>query len=210
MKNVKLYPRTNRTGKEKTNWQITEKLDGSNIGFFVLEGELYVVQRNRVYKAKDVDEYGTYPALKEFLENTSLEKDIYEGTVIFGEWIAQGRLKYDVDKFGRFHMFAKGRINPAITEVSNLVYRRELLMYAFNNQEIPCYVNLVPFISESDFKPSVETLDYIYDSYLESLDRECEGFIISDGTRVEKYVRNVGRGVEDFNPNGNKGRKEKA
>lgn len=41
---IKLYPKTTRMGKEKS--QLTEKLDGSNLGFFKLNNKVYVAQRN--------------------------------------------------------------------------------------------------------------------------------------------------------------------
>lgn len=41
---ITLYPKTTRMGKEKS--QLTEKLDGSNLGFFKLNNKVYVAQRN--------------------------------------------------------------------------------------------------------------------------------------------------------------------
>lgn len=44
-----LYPKTRRV-KLKSKVVITEKLDGSNIGFFKVNGELLIAQNNNVSK----------------------------------------------------------------------------------------------------------------------------------------------------------------
>ncbi len=204
MKQITLYPKTQRTGQDEYKWEITEKLDGSNIGFFKLNDELYVAQRNRVYKASDVKEFGTYPHLLNWLEDVALEDDLVEGAVIFGEWLGQGRLKYDMEDFKRFNMFAKARIDDEFN-VTNMVYRHDLLHYAFIEQYIPDYLNLVPLVGITETKPDVKELDFVYDEYIKDVKRDVEGFVISDGNRVEKYLRNLGFGIGDYNPQGHKG-----
>ena len=42
-----LYPKTKRV-QYKNRVVITEKLDGSNIGFFKVNGELVIAQRNNI------------------------------------------------------------------------------------------------------------------------------------------------------------------
>ena len=67
-----IYPKTTRFGKDKKNITLTEKIDGSNLTFFKFENELYIAQRNYIYKFKD------------FKENKDPFKDmIYKGLTSF-------------------------------------------------------------------------------------------------------------------------------
>ena len=50
-----LYPKTKRVGL-KNEVVITEKLDGSNIGFYKLNGELYVAQRNNIFTMAELED----------------------------------------------------------------------------------------------------------------------------------------------------------
>jgi len=43
-----LYPKTKRLSKNSKKIVVTEKLDGSNIGFFKLNGELVIATRNNI------------------------------------------------------------------------------------------------------------------------------------------------------------------
>jgi hypothetical protein len=50
-----LYPKTKRV-LFKNRVVITEKLDGSNIGFFKVKGELLIAQRNYIFKMSEAEE----------------------------------------------------------------------------------------------------------------------------------------------------------
>lgn len=198
-----LYPKTIRIGKEETNYFITEKLDGSNIGFFVLDGELYVAQRNNVYEASIISKEFAYKGLQQFLKDHDLASEIVEGAIIFGEWLGSGRLKYP-NATTRFYMFAKARIDEKLN-VTNMVYTPEFYKYAFNKQEIPDFMEVVPLVDTVKNKPSILHLDALYDDYLEDVGRNVEGFVITNGSTVEKYVRNVGKGVIEYKTHARKG-----
>lgn len=57
----------------------------------------------------------------------------------------------------------------------------------------------LPFliITRSPFKPSVDHLDIMYDGYSKKVERNVEGFIVSDGTLALKYVRYKNGQLED-------------
>lgn len=198
----KLYPKTVRIGKEETRYFVTEKLDGSNLGFFVLDGELYVAQRNNVYEASIISKGFAYKGLQQFLEEHDLVNEIVDGAIIFGEWLGSGRLKYP-NATTKFYMFAKARIDENLN-ITNMVYTPEFYKYAFNKQEIPSFMEVVPLVDTLKNKPSVLHLDALYDDYLEGVGRNVEGFVITNGSTVEKYVRNVGKGVIDFDSHARK------
>lgn len=88
---ITLYPKTTRMGKEKS--QLTEKLDGSNLGFFKLNNEVYVAQRNWVFTLEEaLQSDKLYKGLLGFInENVDNLNKIVEGAVIFGEWIGNCR-----------------------------------------------------------------------------------------------------------------------
>ena len=50
-----LYPKTKRV-LFKNRVVVTEKLDGSNIGFFKVKGELLIAQRNNIFKMSELEE----------------------------------------------------------------------------------------------------------------------------------------------------------
>lgn len=50
-----LYPKTKRV-LFKNKVVVTEKLDGSNIGFFKVKGELLIAQRNNIFKMSEMEE----------------------------------------------------------------------------------------------------------------------------------------------------------
>lgn len=193
-----LYPKTTRIGTSSVNIQITEKLDGSNLGFYVLptsEGEkkeLYVAQRNYIFtltEAFNNEEIQGhfYKGLKAFLEihGEELKESIYPGSVIFGEWIGMGKISYQNTK--PYYMFAKARYDGKT--LSKLVYEVDLLHYAFLDQVIPVFMDIVPVITRLSHYPTVEHLDKIYDDYILQVDRRVEGFVVHYKGEVEKYVR---------------------
>ena len=50
-----LYPKTKRV-LYKNRVTITEKLDGSNIGFFKVKGKLLIAQRNNVFEVDELED----------------------------------------------------------------------------------------------------------------------------------------------------------
>ena len=185
----KLYPKTKRV--DETQIQITEKLDGSNIGFFNCNGELIIAQRNNVYTMSEVmnlSKDDLYKNLREFIFNHGKEllESLYEGSGFFAEWV----LTYN---FGNhIHMFAKANIkllNDSSYEVYNIYYEPKLFIYPFKNQEIPKFISIVPMVIKIK-GVSIEKLNKIYDEYTEKVQRNVEGFVvIYNSESIQKYVR---------------------
>ena len=195
-----LYPKTTRYSESEKGYIITEKLDGSNLGIGRIGEQVYICQRNYVIPLEEV-QHGSnvvYKGLTEFCREyeEQLKELIYDGSIIFGEWLATGKLKYlHLDKFNsnRFYIFAKGRINLKNNnlELSNLVYDPSLLHYAFTNQEIPDFISTVPIVDTEINSVSTEVLDNLYEVYCNEEQRQVEGFIILDksSNTIRKYVR---------------------
>ena len=193
-----LYPKTSRFSENEKGFILTEKLDGSNLGVGKVGEQIYICQRNYVFTLEEIissAELG-YKGLRDWLieHEQELKELIYDGSIMFGEWIGMGRISYlHLDKFkNRFYVFAKGRIklNDDKLELSNLIYDLDLLHYVFTNQEFPEFISKVPFVDRLK-GISVENLDTIYNEYINKENRKVEGFIIYD-TRskiIKKYVR---------------------
>ena len=184
-----LYPKTRRV-KLKSKVVITEKLDGSNIGFFKVNGELLIAQRNNVFSMSELEDniQMLYRGLKGWIDENgeNLKNSLIEGSGFFGEWIGMGKIKYpDLKK--KVYMFAKANYQNG--EIKNLYYDHELFMYPFKNQGIPSYVGIVPIVEETEKYPDIETLDYNYDLYKVKTGRDVEGFILAQNNNVSKYVR---------------------
>ena len=56
-----IYPKTVRIGNTINSYTITEKLDGSNLVFGKLNGELLICQRNNIYKIEELTKEVAYP-----------------------------------------------------------------------------------------------------------------------------------------------------
>lgn len=191
-----IYPKTTRLGRHKTTITITEKLDGSNLVFFKHPDseELWIAQRNRMYRLSQIDGpevfqgilKGLYGWLKEHGE--SLRDELHAGSAVVGEWLGMGRIKYDLDKMNRFHIFAKANVSKDL-DLYNIKYDNELFIYPFKDQIIPNYMSVVPTVVTLMAFPSIEFVDDLYDDYVECIERDVEGFCISDGQIVRKYVR---------------------
>lgn len=184
-----LYPKTKRV-KFRNKVVITEKLDGSNIGFFKVDGELLIALRNNILRMSEIEENkkmlykGLYGWLNEYGED--LTDRLIEGSGFFGEWIGQGCLKYpDLDK--RVYMFAKANYQNG--EIKNLYYDRELFLYPFVDQNFPDYIGMVPIVIELDETPDIKDLDGYYDWYKSVVNRNVEGFILIQNNNAQKYVR---------------------
>ena len=88
MKKQTLFPKIKRVEINK-KYQITEKLDGSNLGIANISYNLYIIQRNTIidqyelYEQKNLLYKGLYDFIKE--HGSELLDAIQNGTVIFGE-----------------------------------------------------------------------------------------------------------------------------
>lgn len=184
-----LYPKTKRV-KLKNRVVITEKLDGSNIGFFKVNGELVIAQRNNIFLLNEleVNKQMLYKGLLGWIEEygQDLKERLIEGSGFFGEWIGMGKIKYpELDK--KVYMFAKANYDKG--EIKNLYYEHELFKYPFENQEFPEYVGIVPIVMERYTYPYIKTLNQEYEIYKNRVNRNVEGFIIAQNNNVNKYVR---------------------
>lgn len=184
-----LYPKTKRV-QLKNKVVITEKLDGSNIGFFKVNGRLLIAQRNNIFEIEELEDNKgmLYKGLKGWIEEheKDLTERLIEGSGFFGEWIGMGKIKYpDLDK--KVYMFAKANYEKG--EIKNLYYEHELFIYPFENQEFPEYIGIVPVVETRDNFPDIDTLNYIYEIYKIKVNRNVEGFIVAQNNNVNKYVR---------------------
>ena len=189
-----LYPKTKRIGNKSNTVIITEKIDGSNLGFFKYNGELYVATRSNIIKAGDVGTK-TYKGLYGWLNTygKALENSLIEGACIFGEWLGMGRIKYRNRFDNKWLQFAKCNIvydeGSGKFSIKNLYYDKDLFMYSFNNQERPDFLGVVPFVNEYETYPSIEMLDDLYTTYDIGRSTPVEGFVINFNNHITKYVR---------------------
>lgn len=193
-----IYPKTTRFGLKKGTVQITEKIDGSNLTIFKHNNELYIAQRNNIFKYNDFENYKNdfkgiiYKGLEHFLEKYAedLKDKLYEGSAICGEWIAMGQIKYANRFSNKFLLFAKARVqeeNGRFT-LSNIVYNLDLIHWALG-ENLPFYIGLVPFVKEFNHYPTLDELDNLYKEYTEDFEKKVEGFVISFNENIVKYVR---------------------
>ena len=63
-----IYPKTVRIGNTINSYTITEKLDGSNLVFAKINGELLICQRNNIYTIEELTKDVAYPGLIGWLE----------------------------------------------------------------------------------------------------------------------------------------------
>jgi hypothetical protein len=187
-----LYPKTRRIGNNSGTVFITEKIDGSNLGFFKHEGALWVVQRNMMYPLSFVSTHCTYRGLVGWLTEYGehLQEELHENACIFGEWVGMGKLQYPLS-FSRFLQFAKCNVVEEDGKFStkNLYYDPALFKWSYQSQEPPEYIGAVPVVRILDLIPSISDLDILYDDYRTSQDRHVEGFIINVNNTITKYVR---------------------
>lgn len=199
-----LYPKTRRINETDNMYVITEKLDGSNLGFFKLNGELLIAQRYYIFEFSKIDECkselykGLYAWLLQYGEK--LKNALRETSGVFGEWLGMGRLKYhdsDLDK--RFYIFAKANIDPETYETYNIIYDRTLFIYPFETCVIPEFLGIVPLVIKTS-NVSIEKLNALYDTYTNLAGRPVEGFVISQYSSVSKYVRMKNGKLADHKP----------
>ena len=197
---LSLYPKTTRIGTSKRGVVLTEKLDGSNLGFFSTPDGLLIAQRNHAFYLHELEEIkgklykGLYGWLVE--NGKDLEASLYEGSGVFGEWIGMGQLKYThLDK--KFYMFAKARLKNLTA--SNIMYAPDLLKYAFTAQVAPDYIGTVRIVAEAKETPTIKALNELYaEESVGDRAENIEGFIIiTDPYTVKKYVRRKNKGLID-------------
>ena len=207
-----LYPKTSRIANL---CEITEKIDGSNIQFFVINYELYMATREYIISIKDNENMdwiskvleSSYIGIVEFIlkYREFLTNNIYEGSSIIGEWTRNERYSALIPN-SRFVMFAKGRVEKITSmqplkreidfKLTNIVYNQDLLKYAFNEQCVPNFIELVPLVATSSEYLTIEKLDELYDEYCTKVDRKVEGFVINYNGNITKYVRLKGKKLQ--------------
>lgn len=188
-----IYPKTQRLKCKGEQVEVTEKLDGSNLCIFKKEDIMYLAQRNNIFTFDELEENkdklykGVYQWI---LDNKQvLEEQIINNSVVCGEWLGMGQIKYSVDRFDkRLYMFAKANIDDDFN-LYNLIYNHDLFIYPFKDQVIPNFIGIVPVVAELNVIPTKEHLDSIYSKYCEKEKRNVEGFVVNYNNIISKYVR---------------------
>lgn len=197
-----LFPKIKRMEINK-KYQVTEKLDGSNLGIARIGYNLYFCQRNTILNTFET--YDNKNILYKNLENWIIEnkeillETLNDNTIIFGEWLGMGHIKYNNFK-NNFNVFAKAKIEyyyddnveDICFKIDKLNYNLKEIKYAFKNEAIPNFISLVPIVDNNLELINKQTLDELYDAYSKSQDRTVEGFVIvdeSESTYIRKYVR---------------------
>ena len=200
-----IYPKTTRLGKDTSGVLITEKLDGANLSFLKRhdDDELYIAQRNIIFTLEEllsndkVIEQKLYKNLKPWLSEhgEDLKERLNNGSAICGEWLGMGgkiNYKERLDKL--FYMYAKANVKEDFG-LYNIYYDHTLFNYPFVDQEFPTYIGRVPAIEALSEFPTVEKMDYLYKVYVKQLnnyhdtEQRVEGFCVTDGETIRKYVR---------------------
>lgn len=187
---MKMYPSTSRVGENYA--VVTEKIDGSNLGLFKLNGVLHIAQRNTVFTLDEIEDGGLtiYRGLKGWLEEygAELQDILHEGSAVWGEWIGMGHIGYGDSFEQRFLIYAKANVNEKM-ELVKPIWKRELFIYPFIGQEIPSFMGVVPMVHKKCLDTSVSGLDALYDEYCAQVGRKVEGFIVQKDNHITKYVR---------------------
>lgn len=187
-----IYPKTKRVSCMGDKVELTEKLDGSNLVIFKKNDELYIAQRNNIFKINELEENKDklYKGLLQWInDNRESFEDLHNDSAVCGEWIGMEQIKYPVDEFDkRYYMFAKANIDDEFN-LYNLIYDHNLFIYPFQSQEIPKCMGIVPVVTELNVIPSKEHLDSIYEKYCKSVNRNVEGFVVNYKNIITKYVR---------------------
>lgn len=202
MEKKSIYPKTKRLPLIGAEFVITEKLDGSNMNIFKKNGEIYVAQRDNIYHEDELINYkeslvkgfyGWFDSHKKYFK-----ENLYEGSVICGEWLGTGILKYpNFDK--RFYMFAKANIKGETIEefeLEKIRYNHDLFIYPFIDQVIPDFIGVVPIVAKAN-NISISYLDKLYDEYSNKVGRNVEGFVVEYSDTINKYVRMKKGRLED-------------
>lgn len=186
-----IYPKTKRVSCSGEQIEITEKLDGSNLCFFKKEDVLYIAQRRTILTLEEVLGAGKdllYKGLYQWIvDNQSVLMKIRNDSVVCGEWLGMGKLKYpNFEK--RFYMFAKANIDEDFN-LKNLNYTHEFFIYPFEDCVIPECIGVVPMVWQPSVFPTKEELDVLYEAYCKEVKRNVEGFVVNYKNQIQKYVR---------------------
>lgn len=196
-----LYPKTKRLDPKRGQVVITEKLDGSNLSFFKLNGKLHIAQRGWIlslYRAIMESSNLLYKGLFGWLEEygSTLEAELQDGACICGEWLGMSRISYGDRGLPRFNQFAKANITEDYS-LKNLYYDQELFKWSYRARCIPEYIGVVPTVEILDHIPTVDELDELYADYIPSVSSDVEGFIIFANGGITKYIRMKNGELED-------------
>jgi len=187
-----IYPKTKRVKCEGDKVYITEKLDGSNLCIFKKEEELFIAQRNNIFKFSELEDAKDklYKGLYQWLiDNKDDLYDLYNNSVICGEWMGMGCLKYTIDEFDKkIYMFAKANVDDDF-KLYNLSYDHNMFIYSFQSQNIPKCIGIVPEVAELNVLPDKKYLDVLYQKYVDKVKRNVEGFVVNYQNIISKYVR---------------------
>ena len=188
-----IYPKTERLNCLGDKVYVTEKLDGSNLCIFKKDNKLHIAQRKMIITMDELQDNkdklykDLYNWILEY--KNELEENLVDKSVLCGEWIGMGKLKYPVDEFDkRFYMFAKANIDDNYN-LYNIYYDHSLFTCPFINQKIPFYIGIVPEIIELTILPNKKHLDSIYEKYRNKVGRDVEGFVLNYKNVITKYVR---------------------
>jgi hypothetical protein len=193
----KIYPKTERISCNGIPIVITEKLDGSNLCFFKLNDELYIAQRNNIFKYDELEQCkdklykGLYDWVEEHIEELM---GIRNKSVVCGEWLGMGKINYSFEK--RFFMFAKANIDENF-ELTKLYYSKDLFIYPFESLEIPQCIGIVPFVGTTTIFPNKDDLDELYEKYVHYVERPVEGFVVNINNDIKKYIRKKNGKLEE-------------
>ena len=181
-----IYPKTKRYASGSASVTITEKLDGSNVAIFKLNGVVVVAQRNNIMTL-DEDAIKNYKGMPKWFEDNINILDLRDGSCICGEWMGMGQLKYPrLDK--KIYMFAKANVNQDL-ELTNVIYNHEHFIYPFESGVIPDCIGVVPVVCKMDHYPTIENLNDLYSEYSSTIACNVEGFVIEQQNTIRKYLR---------------------
>lgn len=187
-----IYPKTQRANCNGDKIYITEKLDGSNLCIFKKDDILYIAQRKNIYSLQEIEEVKDvmYKGIYQWLiDNKEALNKLNNDSVICGEWLGMGQIKYSIDEFDkRFYMFAKANIYDDF-DLYNINYDHDLFMYSFEDQVIPSCIGIVPEVIKLNILPNKRYLDTLYQKYCDKKERNVEGFVLNYKNNVTKYVR---------------------
>lgn len=192
-----IYPKTPRVDINM-QYQITEKLDGATLGIGKYDGKVYIFLKNNILCEDEIDTYKNilykdlYSYIKENLDD--LRCNLHDNTIVFGEWIGMGNIKYD--NFNKYYLFAKAKIvnlkyDTGEISLDYMNYEIDKLMYAFKYFLIPHYMNTVPVVGVGSYNIGKLTLDSLYEEYVSKVGRQVEGFVIYNEMFKQpmKYIR---------------------